>query len=545
MTPKKFTQEKMREVRLLVGVRLIVVSVILGVGSFILPLDRLPFYLVIAGFYLMSLGALLLLKTRLTLSFQISVQLVLDLVGVLAVLHFSGGGVDSVFISLALLPLIGAGILLPWGGAMLFALLASVGYLALVSLEQAGLWMAFHSGETPVRTPIEWAYLVGLRLILLWVVTILAAALSRKLNTEHWELAKLQNLHNIILDQIGSGILTVNLKNEIVFVNKGAQQLIGAPARELLGTNWKSLFFFANSNFSGEAWDESSQAVRGFEVTLRRKDGLKIPIGFNVSVLRDMNGATCGKVMIFRDLTRIKELERKKQQAERLAAIGEMAAGIAHEIRNPLASISGSVEVLVRKKAFDPKYASLVDIILREGHRLNGIIESFLNYTRRPELDRRWMDMHQVIEEVILLLRHNGKWLPSIRIKMENQIEGKTHFWFDANQMKQVFYNLLVNACEAMPEGGDIRVRICETADVPSLVRVEIADSGVGITEDRLKKIFTPFFTTKQTGTGIGLPIVHRIIQDHGGTIEVKSQAGKGATFAVQFPRGEEMRGAA
>lgn len=540
----KEAQSWARTIKMLVGIRLALVSVVLGVGSLVLEVERFPFYVLISLFYLASIFYLGLLKTRLSPQGQIAIQMGMDLGTLFGILHFSGG-VDSVFISLTLLPLIGAGFFLPWSWSMMGAILASLGYLNLVFFEYYGPLALLRLPEAPLHGAGELTYITFLRLLMFWIVTVLAAALAWKLRMEKSAMVRLKNLQDIILEQMGTGIITVNTKNEIIFVNKEAQKLIGAPGKELIGENWKPLFFFANANFTGIAGDEDAPLIRGYEVSLRRKDGTKIPIGFNVTPLKDSTNEYCGKVMIFRDLTRIKELERKKQQAERLAAIGEMAAGIAHEIRNPLASISGSVEVLMRKKAFDMKYGTLVDIILREAQRLNSIVENFLNYTRRPELERRWVDLDQVLEEVILLLRHNGKWGSKVEILKNNDLEGKTRFWFDPNQMKQVFYNLLLNACESMPEGGKIDVRMSETQDVPPQIRVEVADNGCGISDEQMPKIFTPFFTTKQTGSGIGLPIVHRIVQDHGGAIEVKSKVGSGSIFTVYLPRGEELKGAA
>lgn len=537
-------QEQVKKLKLMIGIRLGLVSLILGVGAVILQVERFPFYILVGFFYFSSIFYLILLKSKISHLLQTTGQLALDVITLLGILHFSGG-IDSVFIPLLMIPLIGAGILLPGSWCLGFTLSVSLGYLTGVALEILGVWPIAPHIELPHREMAEVGFITAYRLLLFWVVVFLSATLSRKLKMESKALRQLKNLHDIILEQIGTGILTVNTDHEIVFVNKGAQELIGASAEELLGLNWKSLFFFANSNFASDSWEESAQAIRGFEVSLRRQDGTKIPIGFNVTPLRDANNEYCGKVMIFRDLTRIKELERKKQQAERLAAIGEMAAGIAHEIRNPLASISGSVEILLRKNAFDSRYATLVDIILKEAHRLNNIVENFLNYSRRPELERRWVDLDQVLEEVVLLLRNNGKWSPSVAIQKVNLIEGKTHFWFDPNQMKQVFYNLLGNACESMPEGGDIEIRLSETQDVPTQVKVEILDEGCGIPDEVMPKIFTPFFTTKQNGSGIGLPIVHRIVQDHGGTIEVKSHVGQGSAFTLLFPRGIELRRAA
>lgn len=523
----------------LITTRMLIVFVVLGLGAVAVDVDIIPFSAISLCFFLFSIAYLVSFKLKKSFEKQVTFQLIIDILLIFGVLKYSGG-TDSFFISLILFPLISAGLLLPWGQAFGITIFASTGYLFLTGLDFYLFTTYPETADIRSTYGVEVLYLTFMRLLAMWAATFLSSYLSNKLKEQKSDLTRLRVLHNLILDQISSGIVTVNQHNEIVYVNKGAEELIGAQAEELKGKNWKNLFFFTNANFASAAGDTTTQEVRGYEVLLKRDDGVKLPIGFNVSRLVDHNNVYCGKVMIFRDLTRIKELERKQKQNERLAAVGEMAAGIAHEIRNPLASISGAVEVVVSKKAFNEKYASLMDVILLETQRLNDIIESFLSFTRRPELEKRYVDMEMVLEDVLVLLKYNGKWSKRHNITKVNHIKGRTRFWFDPNQLKQVFYNLIANACEAMPSGGDVHLVITETLQTPSSIKVEISDQGNGIDEERLSSIFTPFFTTKKMGTGLGLAIVHRIIQEHKGSIEVSSQIGKGTRFTMLLPRGEE-----
>lgn len=533
-----------RQIKFLVGIRLLLVFVLLGLGSVLLKVERFPFYGLMGSFYFLSIIYLLLIKTKISKMHLIGAQLVFDLILIFGVFHFSGG-IHSVFISIVLLPLIAAGLFLPWSGCLFITLFATVGYLVLTSLEYFGLLPVsdlFPQFHLELK---EIAFLTSLRILMIWSVSFLSAFLANKLRIQTSSYIRLKRLHDLILEQIGSGIITVNSQNEIVYMNKGAEEIIGAKTKEYLGRNWKTLFFFSSSPEVNELWEKSAQGVRGYEVMLKRKDGSKVPIGFNVTRLTDQNQQFFGKVMIFRDLTRIKELERQQRQNERLAAIGEMAAGIAHEIRNPLASISGSVEILSSKKAFDKKFTPLIEVILREAQRLNGFIDSFLNFSKRPDLSKRLVDLEKVLDEVMELLRFNGKWKDLYQIQKINEIKGKTQFLFDPNQIKQVFYNLISNACEVMLEGGKIEVRLSESNETPRMIRIDIVDQGLGIPEEKLPKIFTPFYTTKKRGTGLGLAIVHRIIQEHGGSISVKSEVNKGTVFSVYLPRGDEALKAA
>ncbi len=532
-------QSKWNPILLLISLRMAVVFVVLGLGAVAVEVDLIPFCSIIIFSYLFSILYIWMYKQDLSFEKQVGFQLIIDVLLIIGVLKYSGG-TDSVFISLILLPLIAGGLLLPWGQCFGLTVFALTGYLLLTGLDF--YFFITYPETSGIRSTysVEIIYFTFMRLMAMSAASFLSSYLSNKLKAQRSDLTRLKVLHNLILDQISSGIITVNQKNEIVYVNKGAADLVGVSEEELKGLNWKKLFFFTNANFTSASNDEKSQEVRGYEVLLRRKDGTKLPIGFNVSHLSDQNNIYCGKVMVFRDLTRIKELERKQKQNERLAAVGEMAAGIAHEIRNPLASISGAVEVVVSKKAVDQKYAALVDVILMETQRLNDIIESFLGFARRPELDKRYVDIDMILDDVMILLKYNGKWSKRHHIEKVNNVRGRTRFWFDPNQVKQVFYNLIANACEAMPNGGDVHIRVSETLETPSAIKVEIEDNGCGINEEKLNSIFTPFFTTKNMGTGLGLAIVHKIIEEHKGMIDVKSQVDKGTKFVIVLPRGEE-----
>lgn len=523
----------------LIMIRMASVFLILGLGGAVIEVNLVPFCSMVLGFFIASIIYLILYKTSIHPEKQIGIQLTIDILLILGVLKYSGGS-ESVFISMILLPLIASGMMLSRQTSLALALLASVGYVLLAGTDIYLFNTYLPVGKTLTTYSIEVSYLTFVRLLYIWSATLLSSYFAGKLRTQKKDLAKLKKMHNLILDQITSGIITVNKNNEIVYINKGAADLIGATEKELKGQNWKPLFFFTNSNFSAFTSEGTTQEVRGYEVLLKRKDGTKLPIGFNVSKLVDHDNEYCGKVMVFRDLTRIKEIERKQKHSERLAAVGEMAAGIAHELRNPLASISGAVEVVVNKKAFDEKYSSLMDVILMETQRLNEIIENFLGFARRPELEKHMVDIEAVLDDVLILLKFNGKFSMRHKINKVNLIPGKTKFIFDPKQMKQVFYNLISNACEAMPRGGEVTVSISEEYHPVSAIKIEIEDHGCGIDDERLASIFTPFFTTKKMGTGLGLAIVHKIIEEHKGSIEVSSELRKGTKFTILLPREEE-----
>ena len=276
------------------------------------------------------------------------------------------------------------------------------------------------------------------------------------------------------------------------------------------------------------------------ETVLVRADGSRLPVGMSLSFLRRGRGVTCS----FQDLTDIKRMEEQVRQADRLAAIGRLAAGLAHEIRNPIGSIRGSVEVL--RGSLNPQGDDrrLMDIVLRESDRLDAIIRDFLQFSRPPHLVRVPTDVTAMLDEILLMLSNHsgvqGTETPRVEIR---RVAGEATVKADLDpaQMRQALWNLCLNAVEAMPQGGELRVG---THTIPSesgrtLLEITVEDTGVGITAAALTQVFEPFFTTKPQGTGLGLAIAHRIVEDHGGEIRVQSEPWRGTRFTISIPVSE------
>jgi two-component system sensor histidine kinase PilS (NtrC family) len=262
-----------------------------------------------------------------------------------------------------------------------------------------------------------------------------------------------------------------------------------------------------------------------------------------MSPLKDSGDREMGDILIFQDLTRLREMEEHVKRSDRLAAIGKMAAGIAHEIRNPLASISGSIEILKEELGNSTQNQALMGIILREVHRLNSLIADFLLFARPISPGRERIQLNRLIEEILQMLGHSPDF--NVLIRLETEFEDDLYVQGDPNQVRQVFWNLLINAAQAMPKGGMLKVRLRKGSPhalLPagrSYGEVSVIDSGVGIGEEDIGKIFDPFFTTKERGTGLGLSIVHSIVESYGGKIVVQSRKGRGSVFAVFIPLAE------
>jgi len=265
--------------------------------------------------------------------------------------------------------------------------------------------------------------------------------------------------------------------------------------------------------------------------------GDEVPIGYNLSLIADEYAEEhAGKIMLFTDLTEVKRLERRLRQADRLKAVGELAASIAHEIRNPLASIASSIEMLGESASLDAGEQRLLRIVLNESDRLNHIIEEFLAYARErvPSLAPR--DLRAIVEDVVELFQNNAAAATGTTIEVRAP-EVPPRVPADDEQLKQVFYNLLRNATDAMPDGGKIEIEIEPWTAEPATVCVRVHDTGCGISPEVLEHVFEPFYSTKRQGLGIGLALAEKIVRAQRGTIAVESRPGAGTTFTITLPQ--------
>ncbi len=353
-------------------------------------------------------------------------------------------------------------------------------------------------------------------------------------------LVELQVLHEDIVQSVSSGLVTFDRDGRLLTANRTVEALDGRSQAELRRTPWDRIFQQALS--FPQLWRTLHDRMRGphrFSAMLVRGDGSTIPIGVSASVLRRGSGEPVGVICSFQDLSEIKRMEAQMRHADRLAAIGRLAAGLAHEIRNPIASIRGAVEVL--RQNLKPQGADrrLMDIVLRESDRLDGTITEFLEFSRPRRLQPALTDVTQMIDEVLLLIGQSGQ---GVRIVKEYP-DGTVKAYVDAAQVRQALWNLCRNSLDAMPQGGDLRVvaRLApaEGREQRTLIEILVEDSGPGISSEHLPNIFEPFFTTKPDGTGLGLAIVHRIIQEHEGDIRVETARSGGARFVILLPNVE------
>jgi len=331
-----------------------------------------------------------------------------------------------------------------------------------------------------------------------------------------------------VLRSVDSGVLATEVDGRVVLANPAAERILGRN-ETLAGQPIADLL-----RLTGVSWDEireraGSGSPLRVDATLF---GSETPLGCTVTPLGDPGSELLGLVVHFRDLTEIREISRRERLRERMATAGEMAAAIAHEIRNPLASISGSAQVLAKLPSLGQTDRKLLRIIVEESHRLSGIIENFLGFARPPEINRQPCNIVRTIEETLTLFANSPEVTEKHRVATE--LEPHPHpVLADEQQLRQAFFNLARNAIQAMPAGGTMRV---EARPEGSSYVIRWRDDGVGMEPRQVQELFQPFKAFRRGGTGIGLAIVYSVVNEHGGDIHAESTPGKGTVFTLTLP---------
>ena len=523
--------------------RLVTAAMVLAAGAVLrfadaFPFAFFPFAVAVAAAGLVSCLLLIGSARGANLRGFAWMPICLDVALVTGIIATSGGS-RSVFTFLYVLTVLEGSFLLARRGGLVAATLAGLLYLTVVLGPH--LPAVLGVAEASDGTALD-ALAVLLTAAALFTIALLAGSLAeryylaqQRLETQRKDFSDLQAFRDLIFQSVGSGLIAVNPERRVTAFNRAAESITGVTEREALGQPWTALFG------ADVDLDEVQRAVvtpgarsQRYEIRLKRRDGAEVPVGVSFWSLRSGDGDAVGLIGVCQDLSSIKRMEERVRQADRLATIGRLSANIAHEIRNPLASLSGAIEALVRELPADPTRDRLVEIVLRESDRLNRIIRDFLEYARPAPMTAHPVNLADLLEEVVLLLEHRS--LPP-DLKVVREFGDALPARVDPQQLRQAVWNLCINAVQAMPEGGELRLggRLLPIGG-PARLQLWVSDTGQGIAEGDLPHIFEPFFSTKAEGSGIGLALVYRVVQDHGGQIEVRSQPGAGATFLLTLP---------
>jgi two-component system sensor histidine kinase PilS (NtrC family) len=523
-------------IKLRIVVATTLLGVILGIESAAVKSDSAGSLLKIILFiYLITPIHYGLLRFSRNLVAQAYFQIGSDLL-IISAIVYSTGAIDSYFPFLYSLSIIMASILLYRRGAIMAASLSSLLLTGQYVLTEQGLLLSTVYSNVDPRTL---KYLISTNVLAFFAVAYLSSHLSENLRKTGSELqdklgklATLQAFNESIIYSMRGGLFTTDLEGIVTLFNRSASEITGFSAEKVIGTHVSAVFGQGNWGKSGAADDPLPFR---FERSIKNALGAEIHLGFTVSQFLVEDNRHVGYVYTFQDLTEIKELEKQVLQKNRMAAMGSMAASIAHEIRNPLTAISGSFHLLKSELPLNGEQQRLAENVSVEIKRLYRIITDFLAYAKPINYSPRLVNLRELTQETVNLIKNSPEVSAKHRIHCHFDSTSSLYCQADPDLLKQVYWNLCGNAVKAMPEGGSLSIGIEDLP--PAAVRISFQDTGVGLTSEEQEKIFDPFQSSFSKGVGLGLSIVSQIVAAHQGSIKIESLKGEGTTFQIMLPR--------
>ena len=520
--------------------RTLVITVVLGLSVWLLVRGEAPARAavwlqstIIVATYVSTIVFGVLLRRGLSPRKVARPMLATDLL-VTSLLVYVTGGAQSPYAFLFALSIVSAGALLYRRGAAVVTAASAAAYIAIALLawlraidlplsaqvhpwEQSGLEL----GRT---IAVNLAALIGVGALALIFGDQLQRG-SEALATTRRAAADLLTLHQDIVRSLSSGLITTTPDGTVLTANQAAADILRRPPSSLANQSIDRVLPGLSALLQG-----AESELRRADLAIAAKDHA-LTIGVTVSPLRDMRDAVVGRVINFQDLTELRRLEQHMQRAQRLATVGQLAAGIAHEIRNPLASISGSIELLKHAPVSDDD-RTLMAIVHREIQRLNVLIGDLLDYANPRPSQPIELDLGVLVDETLQVARGDQAFA---EVEIACDVDKPLPVVGDPAKLRQVVWNLVRNAADAAAGAGKHIKVTARTA--PREATIVVADDGPGIPSEQLERIFDPFYTTKKHGTGLGLATCHAVIAEHGGSIVVASSVGKGTTMTVTLPR--------
>ncbi|MGE0762249.1 MAG: nitrogen regulation protein NR(II) [Bdellovibrionales bacterium] len=493
--------------------------------GFLSPAIWLPVYAVLALLFLLNSAYFLFAEWFERRAWVHGALFGLDAVAITLLVHYTGAS-QSIFFFLYMVDIILAGLVFQKRGAFTQALWTSLLFgMLLLLAPQAG------------RENIY--FLATLNNLAFFSVAYLSGNLSEQINFMGTELKRttrsleiLKDLNKLIVENIGTGLVTVDGDGKILTSNSAAQSIL--DGLNLVGRDINTLFPALRLGVNVVALKSKGQEIRHEDVTFINRSREKLQIEVVISPLKDERAKPQGYVLMFQDRTEVRRLESAMRQKEKLAAVGQLAAGIAHEIRNPLASLSGSVQLMIAQpEKYGADDLKLMKIITREIDRLNDLITEFLDYVRPEAQPDQLIDVNRVLREALEVAKPNPQM--SERLDQRAELKAKSSIQGHPDKLKQAFLNIIINAYQSMEKSEQPALKI-ESFDVKDQVVVVVKDQGNGMDEVTLARLFEPFYTTKPKGTGLGLAVTHKILENHKAQVQVASQLGQGTTFTITFP---------
>jgi two-component system, NtrC family, sensor histidine kinase PilS len=541
------TPDLRRRLTYLMLFRVALITLVLGATTLLYWLSdadlaapsSLLLYGIIGATYLLTLVYVVALRRLHTLTRLAHTQLAVDLVIASLLVHMTGGA-QSAYTFFFPLTIIGAATVCSRNATIWIALAAALLFLLVGLLTWVGLLPipAGLSARPRDATAIDLSRSLGLNLAAIIGVSILALNLATQLRrtsatlaSERTAAADLLTLHSDIVRCLSSGLLTVDPWDMVLTINQSACEILHTTPALAVGSPVEKVLPGVAVLMRGLGPKGSIQ--RG-ELNVQRRGHVDLVVGISVSPLADHGGRFLGRVVSFQDLTDLRKMEVNVKQAERLAVVGGLAAAVAHEIRNPLAAISGSIELLGQMPQPDEDGRALMGIVTREIDRLNGLLADLLAYANPRPLKIAPIDVAELVRDTVRVFgQDRGFAGVTVDARMEDG-DGGVPLHGDAAKLRQVLWNLMRNAAEAAAQGGGHVVVELEPGAQDVAVRVR--DDGPGIPSEHRDRVFEPFFTTKNRGSGLGLATVLNLVNDHRGTVQLESQPGHGTCFTVRLP---------
>ncbi|MDI6686594.1 MAG: ATP-binding protein [Desulfobacterales bacterium] len=538
-----------RRIRWLMLLRVVIATFLLGIATFIRikagesssQTAYAPIYFIVALTYLFSFTCLFIPKIIKNNRVNIYLQSFLDVLLITGLVYVTGG-IESIYSVLYPLVIIYSALFLAGRGGLISASACSIFYGMLLDLEYYGIIRPIYQWDYNYDCDAGYVFSrIFVHIISFYIIALLTSyAVKQEQKTRELLAEKesafdqLDLLHKSIIESVNTGILTVDLHRNIKSFNTEAEKITGFLHSEIINKKIYDVFPVLSKML-----DKEVQLKNGSRLEVA--DSGKI-MGCSISPLVDGNKEKIGDILIFQDLTVIKEMEANIERNKRLAFVGEMAAGLAHEIRNPLASISGPIQMLSKDLNLDETDRRLMQIILSGKDRLEGFVKDFLLLARPKQSERKNIDVKAVIDDVLESLRFSPEW--SEDIEVNSNLCDHNNIYGNKAEIRQVILNLILNAVQAMPEKGILKIETRQVFnDGKKYLEILISDNGCGIEAKNQDKVFEPFYTTKKNGTGLGMAIVNSIVESHMGKITIKSEQGKGTDCVVLLPQEEILDG--